>query len=339
MRQLIRNLRHGVFFISGLVKYWLTRKNSPRAHLAMVYFFCRSGGRFNDWCLNWLRRFSTPLPLAHKSGILGDMSGTSGQVTLKQLQEKGYAVFERALGQDACDRLLSFAMNTPAIVRPMDGESKEGAPRVALFSPDQPLAVRYDYTTADLLANKDVQALLADASLLALAEAYLGVRPCTDVLSMWWHTHFHDRPDSEAAQMYHFDLDRLKWLKIFIYLTDVGPEDGPHSFIEGSHTLNGIPRSFLERGYIRLSDEEVLAAFGPNREKVFAAPRGTVIVEDTRGLHKGSVASGNPRLMLQLQLSASLFGTVYPQARFPQERIPALEAMIKSMPDVYHAYI
>lgn len=339
MRQFISDLRQIVFFFRGLVKYWFTRENSPQAHLAMVHFFCRSGGTFNEWCLAWMRLFSRPLPLPHKSGVLGDMSGEAGKASLQQLKEKGYAVFERALSQEACDRLLSFAMSTPAIIRPMDGETREGPPRIALFSPDQPLAIRYDYKTTDLLVNQDVQALLADASLLTLAQDYLGVRPRADVLSMWWHTHFHDRADSQAAQMFHFDLDRLKWLKIFIYLTDVNPNDGPHSFIEGTHASHGIPQKFLERGYVRLGDEEVLAEFGHAREKVFSAPRGTIIVEDTRGLHKGSVASGNPRLMLQLQLSASLFGTIYPKASLPRERIPELEAMIKLMPDVYQAYL
>ena len=339
MRQLINDFRQVIFFLRGLVKYWFTRKNSAQAHMAMVHLFCRTGGAFNEWGLALLKRFNKPLPLADKSGVLGDMSGPASKTAVQQLKEKGYVVFEQALGQETCDRLLAFAMSTPASVRPMDGEAKEGTPRVALFSPDQPLAVRYEYATPDLLANQDVQALLADPSLLALAEDYMGVRPCADVLSMWWHTSFHDRPDSEAAQMYHFDLDRLKWLKIFIYLTDVSLNDGPHSFIEGTHAPNGIPQTFLKRGYVRLSDEEVLAEFGKAREKVFAAPRGTIIVEDTRGLHKGGVASGNPRLMLQLQFSASLFGTVYPKADLPQERIPALDAMIKLMPDVYQAYL
>lgn len=339
MRKIINDTRQFVFFFRGLLRYWFTRKNSPEAHLAMVHFFCKSGGAFNEWCLSWMKRFSRPLPLPSKSGILGDMSGDRGQYALQQLKEKGYVVFEQVLDQHTCDRLLSFAMRTPAVVRPMDGESiEEGAPRIALFSADQPLAIRYDYAPADLLANRDVQALLADTSLLSLAQDYLGVRPRADILSMWWHTNFHDHADSQAAQMYHFDLDRLKWLKIFVYLTDVNPNDGPHSFIEGTHALHGIPQKFLKRGYVRLSDEEVLAEFGEAREKTFSAPRGTIIVEDTRGLHKGNVASGNPRLMLQLQLSASLFGTVSRKSSFPPEKIPELETMIKLMPDVYQAY-
>jgi len=156
---------------------------------------------------------------------------------------------------------------------------------------------------------------------------------------MWWHTNFHSQPDSEAAQFYHFDLDRLKWLKIFIYLTDVGPQDGPHSFIQGSHAPGGIPQKLLDRGYVRLSDAEVLSNYGSGKEIRFSAPRGTIIVEDTRGLHKGNPVFGKSRLILQMQLSNSLFGAVYPKSRLPAKMAPELATMIRQFRDVYQAYI
>ena len=39
----------------------------------------------------------------------------------------------------------------------------------------------------------------------------------------------------DNAQYYHYDLDYKRFLKIFIYLTDVTEESGPHIFIEGTH--------------------------------------------------------------------------------------------------------
>jgi hypothetical protein len=234
---------------------------------------------------------------------------------------------------------MRFARETPALVRRMDHEPEGQPARRALFDPAKPLAVRYDYPVGALLNQADVQALLADPSLLALAQSYLGSRPRADVLSMWWHTNFHDRPDSEAAQFYHFDLDRIKWLKVFIYLTDVGPQDGPHSFIEGSHRTGGIPDSLLRRGYVRLSDDEVLGHYGAAREVRFAAPRGTVIVEDTRGLHKGNPVSGSSRLILQLQFSNWLFGGEYAKSRIGAVVDPGLQSLMRSAPDVYSSFL
>jgi hypothetical protein len=234
---------------------------------------------------------------------------------------------------------MEFALATEANVRPMDGERRPQAPKMAFYNAPSPLAVRYDYPVESLLANEDVQELMADTSLLALAEKYLGARPRLDVMSMWWHTNFHGKPDSEAAQFYHFDLDRLKWLKVFVYLTDVGMQDGPHSFVQGSHAVGGIPEHFLQKGYARLSDDEVLGHYGQQAEVTFAAPKGTIIVEDTRGLHKGNPVTGKSRLILQLQFSNSLFGTDYPKSRIPVQRTASLEARIREFPDVYRAYL
>jgi len=339
MKKLFYIIAHAMFLVTGIFKYAFLGRNSLRAHRAMVYFFCLTGGRFNDWASRIISWRFRPLALASKAGVLGDMSGAGGQKKLRELNGKGYVIFKGALSSDACERLMQFALQTHATVRPMDGESKAGAPRNALFDARNPTAIRYDYVPEALLANPEVQSLMADQSLLALAEMYLATRPRFDVLSMWWHTNFHTEPDSEAAQFYHFDLDRFKWLKVFIYLTDVGPEDGPHSFIEGSHVRQGIPQHFLDRGYVRLSDEEVQSHYGAGKEIQFSAPKGTIIVEDTRGLHKGKAVSGNPRLILQLQLSNSLFGTAYPKANLPLERTPGLETLIRQEPDVYKAYL
>lgn len=339
MKKIIYTVAHAAFLVFGSFLYLLAGRNIQRAHSAMVYFFCNSGGRFNEWASSLISRFHRPLGLASKTGVLGDMSGQAGQEALAQLRTQGYFVKEQALPQDMCNRLMAFAMETRASVRPMDGEPRPETPKMALFEPSKPQAVRYDYPVEALLAHADVQQLMADPSLLALAEMYLDARPRLDVMSMWWHTHFHDKPDSEAAQFYHFDLDRLKWLKVFVYLTDVGPLDGPHSFIQGSHVPGGIPDHFLKRGYVRLSDEEVIPHYGQTSEIRFAAPRGTIIVEDTRGLHKGNPVSGNSRLILQLQFSNSLFGTNYPKTCIPAQRTAALDGRLREVPDVYQAYL
>lgn len=338
MKSLAVSLAHAAFLIIGLLQYWIFGKNNVRAHRAMIYFFCRSGGKFNDWCNRIISAISGSMPIRPMTGVLGDMSGSAGKVALAHLIEKGYLTFERALPPHVCDRLMQFALNTPGSVRPMDGEESPAAPRFAVFDAKHPIAVRYDYLASDLLANSDIQNLLADRSILRLAEMYLEARPRFDILSMWWHTNFHTQPDSEAAQFFHFDLDRLKWLKVFVYLTDVGPNDGPHSFIAGSHTSNGIPQELLKKGYTRLSDEEVIRHYGPEQEIRFAAPRGTIIVEDTRGLHKGNAVLDNHRLILQLQLSNSLFGAVYPKYKLPDSVTPELAEIIKQSADIHQAY-
>ncbi|VVE89043.1 phytanoyl-CoA dioxygenase family protein [Pandoraea bronchicola] len=316
---------------SGLTSY--------RGHMALVQLFCFSGGVSNDIASRIIGRRQRPIDIPSPKGVLGDLRGEALTRHVDTLRRDGYIVFPSALSPAACERLMNFALTTDALRRRMDHEPQtKGNVSAARFDPANPKAVRYDYKPADLLSDPDVQALLADPSLIALSQSYLGSRPRADVLSMWWHTPFHDRPDAEAAQYFHFDMDRVKWLKIFVYLTDVGTDDGPHTFIAGSHRTGAIPWAMRKRGYVRLRDEEVMECFGPERHIEFVAPRGTIIVEDTRGLHKGKHVSGSSRLVLQLQFSNALFGAEYPKASISEVRDPSLADMIRRAPDIYQAY-
>jgi ectoine hydroxylase-related dioxygenase (phytanoyl-CoA dioxygenase family) len=258
--------------------------------------------------------------------------------TLAELQENGVVVFPSVLSDQAIQRLRAFTESTPAMVRRMDGQDGDLYVGKEIYTGGKPEAVRYDYDTSDLLNHKDIQALLADGSIITVVQEYLGCQPTADVLSMWWHTAFHDQPDSEAAQLFHFDMDRIKWLKIFIYLTDVGQENGPHSFVRGTHRTGAIPLDVLRRGYVRLSDEDVSALYSENDILSFTAPRGSIIVEDTRGFHKGVNVLGDSRLILQLQFSNSLFGTNYPKAQITQVIEPRLKLMLESFPSIYRQY-
>ena len=339
LRMILLDLCSVFLFPWGVWRYNRTRRTPEAAYQAMIWLFCTSQGRFNDWVSHLLAKRNPKIELVNRSGVLGDMDQPRSASLVECLRRDGFIVFPRQLSGDICDRLMGFAMNTPAVVRPMDNEDVPKVPRLALFDVSKPLAVRYDYAQADLLAQRDVQALLADGSILGVVQEYLGCQPAADVLSMWWHTNFHDHPDSEAAQYFHFDMDRLKWLKIFIYLTDVGPENGPHSFVRGSHRTGAIPSSILRRGYVRLLDEEVAAHYPKADVLSFTAPRGSIIIEDTRGLHKGVNVRGDPRLILQLQFSNYLFGTNYDPAKLGTIYSPDLKSLLERAPAIYRQYL
>jgi hypothetical protein len=222
----------------------------------------------------------------------------------------------------------------------MDNHGSGGAPRlVDHYNRENPEGVRYDFSAQDVIDNPDVQQLMADSSVIAVAQRYLRCKPILDVMSMWWHTAHSKIPDKEAAQFWHFDMDRIKWLKFFIYLTDVGPDNGPHSFVAGSHRTGGIPASLRLKGYARLTDQEVEACYPRERFIEFTAPRGTIIAEDTRGLHKGKLVTQGDRLMLQLQFSNSLFGGYYPPSHFSRVTNQGLQSMLGRYPRLYSNYL
>ena len=317
-----------VFAITGKTPLWTVQ--------SLVRLFCASGGRSNDLIAKLLAARHPPRPLAEPPSVLTPLAAAQIDEASAALKERGYYLYDQHVPQPICDRLLQFALTQPATVRLRDGESRDKVSTV--YDPTRPLGVRYDFAEADLINHPDVQALMADPAIVATAQAYLGAEPVVDVVAMWWNTAFSDRPDAEAAQYFHFDLDRIKWVKFFIYLTDVTPESGPHYFIAKSHRTGGIPAALLAKGYARLTDEEVSTHFPPQDFIEFAAPCGTILAEDTRGLHKGQNVRTGHRLVLQIQFSNSLFGPPYPKVAFDAMHDRNLKAMVERHPRIYSAY-
>src|SRR5205085_1235372 len=127
--------------------------------------------------------------------------------------------------------------------------------------------------------------------------------PVQDMVAMWWSAAAASAPSAAAAQLFHFDLDRLRFLKVFVYVTGVDDETGPHAFVRGSH--RDLPRKF--RTDRRYDDAEVESAFDGTVATI-AGPRGTMFCADTRGLHKGLPLARGYRLVFQMEYATSLFG-------------------------------
>lgn len=332
--KLIKGIVYAGGLLAGLLIYTVSKKTPSFAYQSMIHLFCITKGRSNDLLSAAIGLIKTPYDFGKAEGVL---ASTGREKIISNLNNQGYHVFDNKLPEEICDRLLEFAVSHSCKMRPMDGEISEKA-RQVVYPRGKPETVRYDFTSQDLLENKDIQKLLADLSFPAVAQDYLGAKPVIDVLGMWWHTDYSDKPDMDAAQYYHFDMDRPKWLKFFIYLTDVTTDNGPHTFIANSHKTDGIPSAMLNKGYARLTDEEVENYYGRQNIVEFVAPRGTIIAEDTRGLHKGKHVEKNDRLILQIQFSNMLFGGYYPKAKLNENVEEELHTCITMFPDLYSAY-
>jgi len=330
---------YALLLVMGLAHYLLFKRTPAFAYQSMIRLFCLTQGRSNDWLSSAIGFFKRPGVFRNAPGLLGDMADPAlrGEVVVA-LRERGYHIFPKRLSDEVCDRLVKYATTQSSFMCPTDFQEGKWDKAAAVYRRGAPEAIRYDFKPQDLLKNPDVQRLLADLSFANLAQDYLGSRPVLDVLTMWWSTDFSDRPDSRAAQYFHFDMDRPKWLKFFIYLTDVESVNGPHCFVSGSQKTGAIPRSILRHGYARLTDEEVKSAFGDDAITTMEAPRGTIIAEDTRGLHKGTQVSRGDRLILQFQYSNTLFGATYPKASLCEPILHDLKDLTQAYPDVYAAY-
>ena len=204
------------------------------------------------------------------------------------------------------ESLYTYASNEGAFIPPTY-EKK------VVYNSINPLAEIYRFHITDLINNYDIQALVMDPVLINIARNYLACEPIFDFPAMWWSTAYLKEPSVEAAQLYHFDMDRIKWLKLFFYLTDVTSENGPHCYIRGSHIPGTKPKELLALGYTRIPDDGLKLYYKPDDFKQVQAKAGAIFAGDTMCFHKGSMIKKGERLVLELQYTSSLFGAVQPK--------------------------
>jgi hypothetical protein len=76
-----------------------------------------------------------------------------------------------------------------------------------------------------------------------------------------------------------------------------------------------------------------------DRFKKFMGEKGSVLIEDTRGLHKGEVPIENPRLVLSLQFSTAIFGSNISRIKFPKEKTKQFTNLLNSEPKLFENFI
>ena len=170
------------------------------------------------------------------------------------------------------------------------------------------------YTADQLLRVPGLVDLVNRPDIIDFIESYLGCVPTLYSLNAWWS--FPARaPGFVNVQYFHRDTDDWRFCALFLYLTDVDVQAGPHQVIAGSHTVAGMER-LLDRA--RQNKHEVNgfdpagsfvnsmgAEFSAQCEQYFddaivnvMGPAGTMFLVNTVALHRGLVPSVAPRLML-----------------------------------------
>jgi hypothetical protein len=225
--------------------------------------------------------------------------------TATEVSRDGYAVKEQYVSDES--ELAEFAAAARRFIQGFGGlddmmpllEGRIDAPTEMLFLPEE-------WVLSQNLTLK----LLFDPFILGTANEYLGVSPVLSQANAWFSFRSDKSSNSLSAQQWHWDCDRIRWLKVFLYIGDVNLEDGPHEFVRGTHRV--LPPTSMSS---RLEDQAVRSKFLSSDIISFNAPAGTVIFEDTRGLHRGRPVIRGHRLVLQLEFSMDLFGA--PTARLP----------------------
>lgn len=187
--------------------------------------------------------------------------------------------------------------------------------------------------------------LATDKRLLFTAGEFLGCAPTIVNMEAWWS------PASgieHEPEQFHRDKDDFRACKFFMYLTDVGAEDGPHMYAQRTHDANFVSQLLVEKGHApdaidsifymgaggRLSVKENIDLFTAQTVEVHG-PAGTSFMTNSYGLHRGRPPQRGRRGMFAVTYARA----PYPDRikRFADVRLQALPADCADNPLTRHA--
>jgi hypothetical protein len=305
----LRILKNIIGFSIGYLIFKVTGRTPRYSFACMRQLFYQTNGRFNEVIARWEISGRKEYPLVQAEGILGKLNESDVNAIKTEIDDKGYYIFPEKLSESIISQMVDFAMRTPTIPRMHSDKSP------IVYNSEEPVSPIYDFQNKVIFKEPVFQQILADESVLAVAQAYLGPRPQLDLVAMWWSTAKGKGLDlSTAAQLYHFDMDRVKFLKFFIYLSNVDGKNGPHCYIEGSHRLK--PQPLRRDG--RIQDEEMEQYYSGSAFKEITGQKGTILAVDTSGFHKGKPLEAGERLLFQMEFATSMFGHNYVVVTMPR---------------------
>lgn len=318
----LRKLIYYPIFFLGYYQQQLFSNTNKYSYISFRRLYGLTDGKLNESISKKISEKVGKYTLPSKTiGLLGNFDENKVANIVQTIRNNGFYVFKEKIPTEICNKLIDFAQNNPAETVP----EKPGKEYIQYNSKDLH-APMYKFKEDDLLKNNEVRSILLDDNFFRIAQEYLQCKPINDIVAMWWSAPYSKEASSKAAQLYHFDMDHLKFIKFFIYLTDVDTENGPHCYVQGSHKSK--PEAL--RDDKRYSDETIEKYYKPDEIFELTGPKGTVMAIDTSGLHKGKVVLSKERLIFQLEYTNNFFGQrvnkfVNSKSQFNNDQIQKLE--------------
>ncbi len=204
--------------------------------------------------------------------------------------EKGYVTLP-VLKKEKCDKIIEQLKKLQFRGR-MSPDLRTG------LDYDSPQSNIYEVTNQALIINiPEIKEISDDPKILEIVEGYFGAEPIQTQANCWWTVKHDSKLLSKYAQMFHQDHTYKKFIKLFLYLNDVGIENGCHVYVPES--VNKGVQPPRKRPSQRAPDDYIKENF--KEIKYMIGEKGTMNLVDTRGWHKGNPVKEGHRLLIQLE--------------------------------------
>lgn len=274
----------------------------------------------NEAAFRWLNRdFIGALKRLHPPG-----PGAAGRRVADDLKANGiaFARLDEFVPREAYDALKAeFAKRLEAFREGAGG--RKGGKAIYLDT----IYKAHTFTPGDVTS-----AYLGEPAFAAVAAAYMGMVP-RFVGTSFWHTRVISDGERRYSQLWHRDYNDRRLVKVFLYLCDVGRENGYFEYLSGSHVggpLGGKFDRIGEDGLRAYPNDEAVSSlvetlpvvelcevpasrmsgatapwFGKPSVLRCMAPEATLIFADTFGLHRGGYVVQGHRDMIMTTYSTN----------------------------------
>ena len=146
----------------------------------------------------------------------------------------------------------------------------------------------YRVYITEMFNRESLMSLARSEIIMRNVEQYFGFEPIIRYISVWLDRTNSAYKEGVFTQQFHRDYDDQKLVKLFYYLTDVGPDNGPFQFIQGSHK-----DPWLE--FKDYKNNNIISA---------EALKGSLILADTNGFHRGLKLKDGFRILVSISYSS-----------------------------------
>ena len=289
--------------IAGKMAYNRSGFTPDQVQQTLVDAYCKTNGIFQEVMFDFVYRDHNQNFIQEGTSIFGKVDTATLENISEEIRNNGYSVLPFRVPEDIIRGIVQNAKQLEYTFMDDSLTGKLPKGKIEDFN-DFPYA-KANAAEEDLKKDNQIMKICMDPLLVSILQTTLKAKVDLWHLSMWWSFKIKN-PSSVAAQYFHYDLDSIRWLKIFVYLTDVNTNKGPHVAIPGTHKLGGKNYKLLSKRYDRITDEE-MSRLQVGKVKEFEGPAGTIIIGDTRCWHKGKELSEGNRLILQPTFSPTWF--------------------------------